>query len=89
MAKGKHSRKHHRKQRGGLAPDSAWGSVLNNYGVKFPLSIKDFSYRGAYINVKMRPIYDSNSGLLFFENDLKNLLRATNNGWVKEFVPSE
>ena len=32
MAKGKHSRKHHRKQRGGLAPDSAWGSVLNNYG---------------------------------------------------------
>jgi hypothetical protein len=64
-------------------------TVLNNYGVKFPLSIKDFSYRGAYINVKMRPIYDSNSGLLFFENDLKNLLRATNNGWVKEFVPSE
>ena len=32
MAKGKHSRKHHRKQHGGLAPDSAWGSVLNNYG---------------------------------------------------------
>ena len=64
-------------------------TALNNYGVKFPLSIQDFHYQGAYINVNMRPIYDAASGLLFFENDLKNLLRATNNGWVKEFVPTE
>ncbi|MFN9321262.1 MAG: hypothetical protein ACK58Q_11825, partial [Chitinophagales bacterium] len=64
-------------------------TVLNNYGVKFPLSVQDYQYKGAYINVNMRPIYDASNGLLFFENDLKNLLRATNNGWVKEFEPTE
>jgi hypothetical protein len=64
-------------------------SILNNYGVKFPLSVQDYQYKGAYINVNMRPIYDASNGLLFFENDLKNLLRATNNGWVKEFETTE
>ena len=64
-------------------------TVLNNYGVKFPLSIQDYQYKGAYINVNMKPIYDVNNELLFFENDLNNLLRATNDGWVKEFESKE
>lgn len=64
-------------------------NILNNYGVKFPLSIQDYQYKGSYINIKMRPIYDGNNNLLFFENDLKHLLRATNNGWVKEFETTE
>ena len=64
-------------------------NLLNNYGVKFPLSIQEYQYKGSYINIKMRPIYDSNNHLLFFENDLKHLLRATSNGWVKEFETTE
>lgn len=64
-------------------------TVLNNYGVKFPLSVQDYIHKGVYMNIKMRPIYDASNGLLFFENDLKNLLRATSNGWVKEFEQKE
>jgi hypothetical protein len=64
-------------------------NLLNNYGVKFPHSIQDFNYKGSFINIKMRRIYDANNNLLFFENDLKHLLRATSNGWIKEFETLE
>lgn len=61
-------------------------TVLNNYGVKFPLSIQEYKHYGSIMNINIRPIYDNNSNLLFFENDAKTLLRATDDGWIKEFI---
>lgn len=61
-------------------------SVFNKYGVKFPLSIHEYDYNGAMTNIHIKPLYDSNGELLFFENEEKTLLRATKEGWVKEFI---
>ena len=62
-------------------------TLLNDYGVKFPLSIDKFRYFGAATNVHMKPLYNGKGKLLFFENQSKTLLRATKEGWVKELEP--
>lgn len=58
--------------------------VLDKYGVKFPLSIENYKYNGVVTNVNMRPNFDKNNRLLFFENTSKFLLRATKDGWMIE-----
>jgi hypothetical protein len=55
--------------------------LMDKYGVKFPLSADGYKYYGAVSNIHIKPSYNPNGKILFFENTSKFLLQATKNGW--------
>ncbi|MFY7861947.1 MAG: hypothetical protein ACOVP5_06930, partial [Chitinophagales bacterium] len=55
--------------------------LIDKFGVKFPLSVDGYKYYGAVSNIHIKPSYNPNGKILFFENTSKFLLQATKNGW--------
>lgn len=59
-------------------------NVLEKYGSKFPISIDKYKYYGAVSNFHLKPSYNPQGNILFFENTSKFLLKATKEGWIAE-----
>lgn len=55
--------------------------LMDKFSVKFPLSADGYKYYGAVSNIHIKPSYNPNGKILFFENTSKFLLQATKNGW--------
>lgn len=59
-------------------------NVIERYGSKFPISIDKYKYYGVVSNFHLKPSYDPEGRILFFENTSKFLLKAAKEGWISE-----
>jgi ABC-type branched-subunit amino acid transport system substrate-binding protein len=57
--------------------------VIEMYGKKFPLNVEKYSYKGLSTNIEMKPLYDDEDRILFYENVYKDILKAYPEGWYR------
>lgn len=59
-------------------------NIFDKYGQNFPLQLDQYKYYGAVSNIHMKPMYDTDRRISYFENTSKFLLKATREEWVQE-----